>query len=312
MSDTSAVPPAFPGHDGGQWAPVPCRVVASWSVRHFAENLAVDDAGAVFVSLHSHNRVERYDPSTGVVDVFAHLPAPVAGVAFGADGTLWATGGELGRSPGYVWRIDRDGLAEEWVQIPDAVFLNGCTPHPDGRTLLVCESVTGRVLAVDLPERRWRAWITEDRLRPLGVEIPGANGIKLRDGWAWISVTDRDLILRARVRANGGAGPLDVVAENLRADDFAFAASGALYIATHPAQTVLRLAPDGARTTLAGPDEGAVGSTACAFGRAPGDETTLYVTTNGGLWAPYEGEVQEAKLLRLDVGEAGQPNPLAL
>lgn len=311
MNDRPPTPPSFPGHEGGLWAPAPCRVVASWSVGHFAENLAVDDAGAVFVSLHSHNRVERYDPSTGAIDVFARLPAPVAGLAFGADGTLWATGGELGQAPGYVWRIDRDGFAEEWVQIPDAVFLNGCAPYTDGRSLLVCESMTGRILAVGLVERRWRAWITDDRLRPESAQIPGANGIKIRDEWVWVSITDRDLILRAHARSNGGAGPLEVVAENLRADDFAFAASGALYIATHPAQTVLRLAPDGTRTTLAGPDEGAVGSTACAFGRAPGDETALYVTTNGGLWAPYQGEPQEAKLLRLDVGEAGWPSPAA-
>jgi hypothetical protein len=43
------------------------------------------------------------------------------------------------------------------------------------------------------------------------------------------------------------------------------------------------------------------------FGRAPGDENALYVTTDGGLVAPYEGAVQEAKLLRLEVGEVGWP-----
>jgi hypothetical protein len=42
-------------------------------------------------------------------------------------------------------------------------------------------------------------------------------------------------------------------------------------------------------------------------GRAPGDENVLYVTTDGGLVAPYEGTVQEAKLLRLEVGEVGWP-----
>ena len=68
---------------------------------------------------------------------------------------------------------------------------------------------------------------------------------------------------------------------------------------------MLRLAADGGRSTVAGPAEGAVGSTACAFGRAQGDETALYVTTNGGLYAPYGGEVQDAKLLRLEVGEPG-------
>ncbi len=122
------------------------------------------------------------------------------------------------------------------MQIPDAVFMNGCTHHTDGRTLLACESATGRVLAVDQRERRLQAWITDDRLRPESAQTPGANGIKPRDGWVWISVTDRNLVLRA-----------------------------------------------------------------------PGDETALYVTTNGGLWAPYQGEVQDARLLRLEVGEAGQP-----
>ena len=58
--------------------------------------------------------------------------------------------------------------------------------------------------------------------------------------------------------------------EMLLADDFAFADSGALYVTTHPANAVVRLAPDGTRSTIAGPSEGAVGTTACAFGRAPG------------------------------------------
>jgi sugar lactone lactonase YvrE len=113
-------------------------------------------------------------------------------------------------------------------------------------------------------------------------------------------------MMRASIGADGAPGALEVVAENLRGDDFAFATSGALYVATHPAHTVLRLAPDGSRTTIAGPAEGAVGSTACAFGRAAGDEKALYVTTSGGLWTPYRGQVQEAKLVRLEVGEAGQ------
>jgi sugar lactone lactonase YvrE len=261
----------------------------------------------MYVSLHSHSRVDRYDPATGALVTFAQLPAPVAGVALDAAGTIWATGGTLGEMPGYVWRIAPDGSFEEWVEISDALFMNGCALHPDGRTLLACESITGRVIAIDRSKRSWRPWIDDERLRPVGDQmIPGANGIKVRNNRAWISVTDRDLILAAPISTDGQAGPLEIVAEQLRADDFAFAASGALYIATHPANTVLRRAIDGTRTTLAGPRNGAVGSTACAFGRAAGDEAALYVTTNGGMWAPYQDEVQEAKLLRLEVGERGQ------
>ena len=306
MNSVTNPPDAFPGHDAGRWAPVASEVVASWAHGHFAENLAVDPAGAVYVSLHSHDRIDRFDPHTRRVEEFAHLPAPAAGLAFDAAGSLWVTGGAVGQAPGYVWRV-RSGQPELWVEIPDAVFMNGCTPHLDGRTLLVCESVTGRILAIDQKENRWSVWLQDDRLRPTGPQKPGANGIKLQGGWAWISVTDHNLIVRSRLAPDGSAGPIEVVAEKLRADDFAFGESGAAYIATHPAQTVLRLHPNGKRETIAGPDQGAVGSTACAFGRGSEDSKSLYVTTTGGLRYPYRGAVQDAKLLRLDVGERGLP-----
>ena len=56
--------------------------------------------------------------------------------------------------------------------------------------------------------------MTDDRLCPESAETPGANGIKLRGSWAWVSVTDRNLILRPPVREDGAAGPLEVAAEN--------------------------------------------------------------------------------------------------
>ncbi|MBV9748599.1 MAG: hypothetical protein JO157_07285, partial [Acetobacteraceae bacterium] len=187
--------------------------------------------------------------------------------------------------------------------IPDAVFLNGATLHPDGRRLLVAESVTGRVLAVDLERSGYATWLADDRLKPESQGTPGANGVKLFGGRVHVSVTGRNLLLRAPVAADGGCGAAEVWAEHLRADDFAFATDGSAYIATHPANSVLRLGTDGSRATLAGPDEGAIGATAVAFGREPG---VLYATTNGGLWSPYQGQVQPARLLRLEVGAAGQ------
>ena len=63
----------------------------------------------------------------------------------------------------------------------------------------------------------------------------------------------------------------------------------------------------GARMTLAGPQRGMVGSTACAFGRAPGDEKALYVTTDGGFLIAHESGIQDARLVRIEVGERGWP-----
>ena len=212
MNDTTNPPEPFPGHDGGRWAPVASEVVASWAQGHFAENLAVDPSGGVYVSLHSHNRIDRFDPNTGQIEEFARLTTPAAGLAFDAAGSLWVTGGAVGQVPGYIWRI-RSGQPELWVEIPDAVFMNGCTPHLDGRTLLVCESVTGRILAIDQKEKRWGVWLQDDRLRPKSPQMPGANGIKTHDGWAWISITSHNQVVRSKIAADGSAGPMEVVAE---------------------------------------------------------------------------------------------------
>jgi sugar lactone lactonase YvrE len=239
------------------------------------------------------------------LSLFAQLPAPVAGLAFGRTGVLWATGGHIGQPPGYVWHVQPDGMFDSWVEIPDALFMNGCAVHSDGRSLLICESLTGTILKADLDERSWQPWIIDDRLRPANPQMPGANEIRLFDNQAYLSVTDSNRIFRVAVQPDGSAGPLSLCTENLRADDFAFSASGSLYIATHPAQTVMRLESNGKRTTLASPAEGAVGSTACAFGRTTEDKAALYVTTCGGIYAPYRGVLQEAKLVRLQVSENG-------
>jgi hypothetical protein len=147
MNSAANPPDPFSGHEGGCWAPVVTEIVGSWPQGHFAENLAVDPAGAVYVSLHSHNRIDRFDPKTRKVEEYARLTAPAAGLAFDAAGSLWVTGGAVGHVPGSIWRI-RSGRPEPWLEIPDAMFMNGCTPHLDGRTLLVCESVTGRIFAI--------------------------------------------------------------------------------------------------------------------------------------------------------------------
>lgn len=291
-------------HDGGIWLPANVRVVASWPVGSFAENLAVSSDGAVFVSLYSGSRLDRYEVRTGRTRPFASLTAPAMGVAITPDDTLWVTGGAFPDGPGHVWRVGKDGTTEHWADLPDARFINGCTLHPDGVTLLACESLSGRILAIDLrAPSQWTVWLSDDILRPSVPHVPGANGIKIKDGCAWVTVSARQVLVRIHINRDGTAGLIETVAERLRGDDFAIGASGALYIATHTAQTVMRLDMAGGRATLAGPEQGAAGATACAFGRAPGDANALYVTTTGGLLAPHGGAVQEAKLLRMRIDD---------
>ena len=298
----------YPDHDGGKFAPITATTVARWRAPAFLENLAIDAEGAVFVTVYSHKRVDRYDPATRATTTFAEVPAPPMGLAFDASGVLWMTGGTLREGPGYIWRAEPSGAVRQWCELPDALFMNGCTLHPNGRTLLACESASGHILAIDLDQPgRWEVWLQGDRLRPVVPGYPGSNGIKIREGWAWISVSGRRLMVRVPIQPDGSAGDIEIAATRLEADDFAFGMSGSVYITTHPEHTLVRLDPSGARTTLAGPEQGMVGSTACAFGRAPGDEKALYVTTDGGFLIPHESGIQDAKLVRMEVGESGWP-----
>jgi sugar lactone lactonase YvrE len=297
----------YPDHDRGKLAPI-LATVATWRAPAFLENLAIDAKGAVFVTVYSHKRVDRYDPATGETSTFAEVPAPPMGLAFDSSGVLWMTAGTLRKGPGSVYRVERDAAVRQWCELPEALFVNGCTVHPNGGTLLVCESAAGRILAIDLGQPgRWDVWLEENRLQSVVPGYPGANGIKIRDGWAWISVSGRRMMVRVPFKPDGSPGSLEIAATRLLADDFAFGMSGSVYITTHPEHTLVRLEPSGARTTLAGPEQGMVGSTACAFGRAPGDEQALYVTTDGGFLIPHESGLQDAKLVRMEVGESGWP-----
>ena len=113
------------------------------------------------------------------------------------------------------------------------------------------------------------------------------------------------MIVRVPLDRDGAPGAAEVVAERLRADDFAIAADGSLVIATHPAHSLVRLAPDGARTTLAAAGQGMVGATAAAFGRTEADRRSIYVTTTGGTMTLPEDRLEPAKLVRVDLAGTG-------
>jgi sugar lactone lactonase YvrE len=136
---------------------------------------------------------------------------------------------------------------------------------------------------------------------------PGANGIKLFGGHAFITVTARDAIMRVPLGPDFSAGQPEVFAERLRGDDFAVGADGSLYIATHPARSLVRLAPDGARTTLAAAEHGMTGATAVAFGRTERDRHCVYVTTTGGTMTLPPEQLEPARLVRVTVGAEGAP-----
>lgn len=303
MDTILQLPPGLPPHDPAPAEPAPARIVAEWPAGTFLENLAVLPDGAVIVSVLSEARLDRVAPD-GSIRTLRQFDAPTTGLAL-IDGSLFVAVGEPGAGSPALWRLDpQTGAGDLWLQLDGVDFANGVTPFAPGR-LLIAESWQGRLVAVDLAARRAETWVADARLtRAPGIDfLPGANGVKRFGDEVTTSSNGRALLMRVAVRDDGSAGAVTVIAERLRVDDLAYDAAGRVYLTTHIGHTLDRLDRDGRRVTLGGPDEGLAGSTACAFTADGG----LLVTTTGGILAPPDGQLQPAKLVRLDLATVGHP-----
>ncbi len=295
-------------HDAPPVEPVAARTIATWPTGTFIENIAAFHGGFV-VSIHNARELHRValDGSHGVL---ATLPVSPAGIVASDDG-LFVVGGEPGIGPHALYHIGSKGTVCERLVIPGTLFLNGFTPWHCARTLTV-DSLVGALIEIDLAANTSRVILQHELLTKISDEpmLPGANGIKLGGDAIYITNTDRALVLRLTIGSDGIIGEPQILAADLRCDDLAIDTDGALYLSNHIHNTLTRLAPDGARIAIAGPEQGMAGSTACVFGTAIGDPTGLYVTTTGGVIMPFEGVSQEAKLVRLETGRSGVPLPL--
>lgn len=306
MDLAKGIPVERPVHDAATPRRVPATILATWPVGTFVENLLARADGSIVVSVHSEGRLDLVHPGKDRT-TWRQFDAGTTGLAQLGE-QLFVSVGHPGQNNWAIHRLDPEGRSEKLVDVPEALFLNGSTPF-SGTKILVVDSILGRAIVVDTRTGRYETWLDHDLLRKITPEpmMPGVNGVKTFGKHVYFSCTERAVLLRAPVEPDGSAGPLEVVAERFVGDDFAFDVHGNLYVTTHVHNQVLKLATDGERTVVAGLEEWMNGSTAISFGRTKADERSMYVTTTGGILAPVDGRVQEAKLVRLDVGALGAP-----
>ena len=286
--------------------PLPAETIATWPVGTFLENILPLPDGRFVVSVHNERELHMVD-ADGTHRVWARLPASPAGL-IAARNRVLVVAGEPGTSPHSLFGVDPDGQVETYLDVPDTLFLNGFTPGFDSRAYAV-DSILGAVIEIDIDARTSRTVLRNESLTKCSDEpmLPGANGLKRRGSVLYVTNTDRALVLRVPVGRDGALGGVETVARDLRADDLAIGDDGTLYLTNHIHNTLTRLRPDGERMAIAGPEEGMAGCTACVFGLHGGASRSLFVTTTGGIIMPLDGVVQEAKLVRLDVGATGTP-----
>lgn len=180
-------------------------------------------------------------------------------------------------------RLSEAGSSDVVATFPNPSVPNGITFDEAG-ILYAADSGFGKVWRIDVGTGEVESWLESDLLAPQGPQgIPGANGLKFFGPDLFVVNSSSGDFVRVPVNEDGSASEPEVVTSGVTGDDFAFDPDGNAFITTHPFNTVLKVAPDGSKTVVGNAENGIIGPTAAAFGVA-GDETGLYVVTDGGLF----------------------------
>lgn len=303
MSSPTGLPPIFE-HTPVELAPA--EVIAEFPPNTFLESIVVDADNTLFVSNHFDGKVIRLSEDRAPT-VHAAIAGKATGLSFAPDGNLLLTGWNE-QNISTIFKISLQGTVDRLVELPEAIFLNGLT-HFIGNIYLIADSYRGAIWQLDAVQGSYRLWLEHPLLARTSPdkEFPAINGLKILGNVLYGSNTEKQHIVQIPIQANQQPGEPEIFVSQVNIDDFAFDQAGNLYGTTHVYNSVVKIAPDGSVLTIAQAEQGMVGSTALAFGRAAGDRTAVYVVTNGGMSLPLAAGVEPAKIVRLDVGIEGLP-----
>ncbi|HEY9626157.1 MAG TPA: hypothetical protein V6C84_02560 [Coleofasciculaceae cyanobacterium] len=308
---SSSLPPIFAETPV---ALVAARSIAEFPANTFLESIAISPDNTLFITSHLEGKVLRIEPE-GVPIVHGTIAGKAAGLAFAADGRLLLTAWNAENVP-TVFVVSPQGEATVLVSMPDAVFLNGLTPFKSDSfqddkadRYLIADSYRGAIWELNATEQTVRIWLEHPDLARSSPdqEFPAVNGLKIYGDVLYASNTAKMQLVKIPIQPNGEPGEPEIFLQPINLDDFAFDQEGNLYGTTHIYNSVVKILPDGSVTTIAQAEQGVTGSTALAFGKGEGDRTSLYVVTNGGMSFPPPTGLEPAKVVRLEVGNAGYP-----
>ena len=226
--------------------------VASYPNGTFLENLSVDPRGRLIFTSYFNQTLLSWNgrgSPTPLVKLDVH---PVAVLARSNDIIVSAHGKSFADGPAFtatnqVLVLTRAGAVKARIAAPGALFLNGMVEVAPDR-ILVADSIAGKIWGFDPASGQIESWLADPLLAAdpaTPSQRPGANGLKLRDGWLYVSNSARGAIYRIRLSGGKPAGSLELFATTGPVDDFTFLADGAIAAATH-GDKLIRIGKDGA------------------------------------------------------------------
>jgi hypothetical protein len=245
------------------------------------ENITVEPNGDADVTFAFAHQVARVTPR-GKITILATLPAATSGttaasgIARVSDGTLYVNYIDTGGTGSGIWRISRNGSAEQVAALPGAGFLNGLALDPGTGALFTVDSFSGTVWRVWPRTGKAEVWASGQDLQPTAPGGFGVNGLKVHDGSVWVSNSSQGTLLRIPILPGGTAGTTVVAATGLASiDDFSFTGHGDTLLVAQPGlDQVDLITPGGASRAVLTTADGLSGPSSVAVsGR------TVYVTS---------------------------------
>jgi sugar lactone lactonase YvrE len=86
--------------------------------------------------------------------------------------------------------------------------------------LYIADSIRGAIWRAPIGGGNAEIWVAGQELVP--ISILGANGLKLHDGFVYVSNSDQKTLLRYPIESDGAAGAAETVASGHALDDFTF------------------------------------------------------------------------------------------
>ena len=227
------------------------ETVATFDSPRATENICQSPDGSIYVTGIDDRVVWKINPNRRIPEKLATVPsvAEVVGIAPTEDGVVVTATERSFRGPQrfsdvgpQVITLDRTGKVTAIIPGPKGSFFNGIAPAGNG-IYLIADTAAATIWQVDLAKKQLTVWLKDER-------IAGANGIKVHNGWVYVSGGSRGPNGLQRIQMDQGRpkGMPIIFAKDARADDFDIAKDGTIYFPS--GTTIFKVSPSGLISTL--------------------------------------------------------------